>query len=130
MQEQIRPRKKPKCPEEWKLPTDAKELKTPVFVRPYLDDYGLNVYEFRILAHVARRASGVRGCYASQESIAEFCGINQRKVMEVLETLCKANILSKIKNNKGRTNIYRVNEPSKWEHPSKLESFRTGKAET
>ncbi|BAZ29101.1 hypothetical protein NIES4074_15390 [Cylindrospermum sp. NIES-4074] len=129
MQEKARPRKKPKSPEKWELPQDPKEQKTPIFVRPYLDDYGLDIYEFRILAHVARRASGARGCFESQEKIAEFCGINPRKVMEVLETLCRANMLSKIKNNKGRTNIYRVKEPNEWEHPSKLETFRARKEE-
>lgn len=120
-------RKKPKLPEnkKWQLPKDSKTLETPIFVRSYLDDYGLDVYEFRILAHVARRDSK-HGCYESQAKMAEFCGINQRKVMQALKILCQANILRVERNQKGRTNVYRLNKATEWVHPSELEKIRKG----
>ncbi|MFB2980838.1 helix-turn-helix domain-containing protein [Microseira sp. BLCC-F43] len=126
MSQKANPRKKPKSGDanKWKLPQDRKRLKTAIFVRPYLDDYGLDVYEFRVLAHIARRASTDRGCFEKQKNIADFCGINQRKVMQALKTLCQANILSVERT--GRSNIYRINEASEWVHPSQLEKIRQG----
>ncbi|MEB3179063.1 MAG: helix-turn-helix domain-containing protein [Nostocaceae cyanobacterium] len=114
-------RKKPKSSSKWNPLPDEKKAIT---VRGELDDYGLNIYEFRVLAHVVRRASPEKGCYAKQASIAEVCGISQRKVLEALKTLCEAGILRKEKNPNGRSNVYRLNEGSKWKHPSELEKIR------
>lgn len=124
MSQKANPRKKPKSADanKWKLPEDPKRLKTAIFVRPYLDDYGLDVYEFRVLAHIARRASTEKGCFEKQKNIADFCGINQRKVMQALKTLCQANILSVERT--GRSNRYKINEASKWLHPRELEKIR------
>lgn len=130
MPQKAHPRKKPKPPDtsKWELPEDSKTHNTAIFVRPYLDNYGLDVYEFRVLAHVARRDSGKndKGCFESQQKMAEFCGINQRKVMQALKTLCQANILRVEKNKKGRSNVYRLNKASEWLPPSELEKIRKG----
>lgn len=126
MPQKAHPRKKPKPADakKWKLPEDPKRLETAIFVRPYLDDYGLDVYEFRVLAHIARRASPDKGCFEKQKNMADFCGINQRKVMQALKTLCQANILRVERT--GRSNIYRINEATEWLHPSELEKIRNG----
>jgi Helix-turn-helix domain len=120
-----RPRRKPKVAdtEKWtphKLDED-KENRW-IFISQALDTYGLDVYEFRVLAHVARRA-GKKACTASQTTIADCCGINKRKVMRALETLCEAKILDKTKT--GRANHYKLNTSSKWERPEKLEECRS-----
>ena len=105
----------------WKSPPDDKK---PIFLRSELDDYGLDLYEFRVLAHVARRESPKRGCDESQENMARICGMSQRKVLEVLKVLCATGILRKEKSQKRRTNTYRLNPGSKWKHPSELDDIR------
>ncbi|MFE1748863.1 helix-turn-helix domain-containing protein [Coleofasciculus sp. H7-2] len=121
MSQKPRRQKHPKSPKNWRPPPDDKGT---ILVRRELDEYGLNIYEFRVLAHVARRESKAEGCYASQAQMAEVCGISQRTVLQALKTLCQAGILRKEKNEKGRTNVYRLNEGSKWKHPSELEKIR------
>ena len=93
-----------------------------IFISNAIDTYGLDPYEFRILAHVARRA-GKTVCNASQETIAEACGINKRKVMSVLMTLCELKILKKVKST-GRSNHYKLQASKNWEPPSKLQEIR------
>lgn len=113
----------PKPKSNWKRPPNDKK---PIFVRSELDDYGLDLYEFRVLAHVARRESPKRGCDESQENMARICGMSQRKVLEVLKVLCKAGILRKEKSPTRRTNVYRLNPGSEWKHPSDLDEIRQG----
>ncbi|MGB6300602.1 MAG: helix-turn-helix domain-containing protein [Rivularia sp. (in: cyanobacteria)] len=114
-------RQNPKPKKNWTSPPDDKKA---LFVRGELDDYGLNLYEFRVLAHVARRESPERGCDASQAKMAAVCGMSQRMVLEVLRVLCEAGILRKEKAEGRRTNSYRVNPGSEWKHPSHLEDIR------
>lgn len=114
-------RRNPKSNENWKPHPDDKNA---IFVSRAVDDYGLNLYEFRILAHVARRESPKHGCYASQKKMAESCGMSQRMVLEVLKVLCEAGILRKEKSPTKRTNVYRLNSGSKWKHPRELENIR------
>jgi len=125
MVQKAHPRKKPKPTDasKWKHPSEDKQA---IFVHRSLDEYGLDVYEFRILAHVARRESKEKGCFENQKNMAEFCGINQRKVMQALKTLCQAKILRVEKNKRGRSNVYRLNKPIEWLHPSELEKIRKG----
>ncbi|NES00388.1 MAG: hypothetical protein F6J86_42490 [Symploca sp. SIO1B1] len=108
-------------PKKWKPPEDGKQ---PLFVHGALDDYGLNLYEFRVLAHVVRREGKVRGCDEAQGNMATICGMSQRMVLEVLRVLCEAGIIRKEKVKGKRTNTYRLNEGSKWKHPSELEKIR------
>ncbi|MGD1716628.1 helix-turn-helix domain-containing protein [Dapis sp. BLCC M172] len=118
-------RRNPKSKDNWKRPPDNQ---IPMFVRSELDDYGLNLYEFRVLAHVIRRAGSKldskHGCYESQGRIAEFCGMSQRMVLEVLGVLCEAGILRKESHTGKRTNVYRLNPGSEWKHPKELENIR------
>lgn len=114
-------RNSPKPKKNWKPPPDDKRV---IFVRGELDDYGLNLYEFRVLAHVARRESPERGCDASQAKIAAACGISQRMVLETLRVLCEAGLIRKDKAPGKRTNSYRVNPGNEWKHPSQLEAIR------
>jgi hypothetical protein len=114
-------RQNPKPKKNWTPPPDDKKA---LFVRGELDDYGLNLYEFRVLAHVARRESPERGCDASQAKMAAVCGMSQRMVLEVLRVLCDAGILRKEKADGKRTNSYRVNPGSQWKQPSHLEGIR------
>jgi DNA-binding MarR family transcriptional regulator len=110
---------------EWTAPSS--DL-TPIFVRSELDDYGLDVYEFRVLAHVARRDGkgkngNGRGCFSKQKKIAEACGVSHRKVHEALRVLCAAGFLTK-DTQEGSTNIYRLAPASNWKHPRELDAIR------
>ncbi|MBA3920188.1 MAG: helix-turn-helix domain-containing protein [Nostocaceae cyanobacterium] len=113
-------------PKKWKPPED--DTKSVLFVRAELDDYGLDVYEFRVLAHVARREgksnkSKGKGCYARQKTIAQTCGMSHRKAQSVLSILCDAGLLE-IQRRQGGTNTYRVASPSQWNHPDDLPRIR------
>ncbi len=114
-----RSRKQPKTADPaWK----AHENESWIFISNAIDTYGLNVYEFRVLAHVARRASTKGFCTASQKTIADYCGMNTRKVMEALKLLCAANILEVTKT--GRANKYKLKKSQEWLHPVALSALR------
>lgn len=109
----------------WKNPP---EDKTPIFIRSELDDYGLDVYEFRVLAHIARREGKIkgkesRGCFEKQKNIADCCKMSHRKAQQCLKTLCEAGLLT-IEPRRGDSNIYRIAPSSNWKHPSELEAIR------
>lgn len=133
MVKQFYPRRKPEPPnvKGWKphKKADAETYDNDwIFISSALDEYGLDPYEFRILAHVARRAkSSKKGspevCFASQSSMANICGINKRKVGQVLKTLCDAGILSVVRT--GRTNRYTLQTSDKWARPEKLQEIRS-----
>ncbi|MBD2036921.1 helix-turn-helix domain-containing protein [Leptolyngbya sp. FACHB-321] len=113
-------------PKQWKPP--EKEITSVLFVHSLLDDYGLNVYEFRVLAHVARREGkskqgNGKGCFARQRNIADICCMSHRKAQEVLRILCAAGLLEK-ESRRGGTNTYKIASPDKWRDPSELPSIR------
>jgi DNA-binding MarR family transcriptional regulator len=105
--------------QKWNPPPDDKK---PIFLRSELDDYGLDVYEFRVLAHIARR-QGKQGCYSKQKTIAETCNMSPRKAQDVLRVLCGAGLIQRQERD-GTTNIYTLAPASKWKHPSELEKIR------
>lgn len=110
----------------WKPP--EKEVNSVLFVHSLLDEYGLNVYEFRVLAHVARREGkskqgNSKGCYSRQRNIADVCCMSHRKAQEVLRILCAAGLLEK-EPRRGSTNMYKIASPDKWKDPLELPSIR------
>lgn len=118
-------RTSPEFAKNWKSPG---ETDSSLFVHSALDKYGLNLYEFRILAHVAALESKTRGCDVAQAKMAKVCGMSQRMVLEVLRILCSAGLIQKQKVKGNCTNTYRLNPPSKWKHPSELEKIRNQRA--
>jgi hypothetical protein len=120
--------KKPSSTQKWKRPPAEQEENAFVFVHSALDTYGLDVYEFRVLAHVARREGRGRrgkgsGCFARQRTIADTCRMSQRKVQEVLRVLTEVGLLDK-RVNHGGPNTYNVAPPSRWKDPSELDEIR------
>lgn len=120
--------RKTKHEKDWKPGSDDK---APIFVRSDIDEYGLDVYEFRVLAHIARRdgykpdGKG-KGCFAKQKNIAEVCGMSHRKAQDALRVLYEIGIVEK-EERQGTTNVYRLALPSKWKHPSTLNEIRKRK---
>ncbi|GJD22666.1 hypothetical protein RIVM261_076220 [Rivularia sp. IAM M-261] len=112
--------------------TPLSDDKNVIFVRSDLDDYGLDVYEFRVLGHIARREGrkkdGTReGCFARQKTIAEACNMSHRKAQDVLRILCEIGMVEK-KARDGTTNIYKLAPPSSWKQPSELSEIRKRKS--
>jgi hypothetical protein len=95
------------------------------FVHNFLDEYGLDPYEFRVYAHMVRRTGGKPDgvCFASLTKTATFCQMSVRKAQQSLKVLLLANLLTQNKR-KGRTDEYKVTPASQWVAPEKLEGIR------
>jgi hypothetical protein len=103
-----------------KITSDAKVSKISVaderdigaFIPSLLDDYGLNVYEFRIYCRLARR-SGSGSCWESVNNMAAACKINRKTVMQAIASLMKMRIVQKIKQ-PGKVDKYELTQPEQW----------------
>jgi hypothetical protein len=83
-----------------------------LFVHSEIDDYGLTTQEFRVYAHLARRA-GKNGAYPSVDSMAAKCRINRDTAYECLKRLKFLNLIRAIKR-PGHTTLYRLTPRSQW----------------
>lgn len=81
-----------------------------IFVHADLDLLGLNPYQFRIYAHIARRGQ----CFSSIKRIAAICRMSNRKVQQVLKQLVEMNLVLKTKRRGGRTSIYKLVARNQW----------------
>jgi predicted metal-binding transcription factor (methanogenesis marker protein 9) len=95
------------------------------FVHNFLDEYGLDPYEFRLYAHIIRRTGGkTEGvCFASLNKIAKICKMSPRKAQQAMKVLIKANLVTQNKRI-GRTDEYRVMPASDWVSSEDLEGIR------
>ncbi|MDB9495112.1 hypothetical protein PN441_16120 [Spirulina major CS-329] len=87
---------------------EGKKYEHPIFVHQKLDDAGFDVYEFRMIGHIARRGR----CYSALPTIANKCKMSIRKAQVTLKSLVQKKVVNK-QVRKGRTAIYEIN-PS-WE---------------
>jgi hypothetical protein len=83
--------------------TGKKHPKKAIFVHSALDQVGLDVYEFRLLGHIARRGS----CFASLATTADLCKMSVRKAQSTLKSLEKRGFIEK-KQRLGRTDVYKL----------------------
>ncbi len=58
-----------------------------IFLSAELDESNLDPYEFRVWAHLCRRANDQKRTWGSQSNIASVCKISERKVRDVLIAL-------------------------------------------
>jgi len=95
------------------------------FVHNFLDEYGLDPYEFRVYAHMVRRTGGKPDgvCFASLTKTATICQMSVRKAQQSLKVLLLANLLTQNKR-KGRTDEYKVTSASQWVPAAELEGIR------
>jgi len=95
------------------------------FIHGFLDEYGLDPYEFRLYAHIVRRTGGKpQGvCFASIATISAVCKISMRKTQQVIKNLISANFIVQNKR-PGRTDEYRVRPATEWILPKDLERLR------
>lgn len=90
-----------------------------IFIHSKLDEYGLDPYEFRLYAHIARRGD----CFAALKKTAKICGMSVRKIQYVLNVLCKANLIER-RERRGRTNVYKLTSPERWVSKTELDAIR------
>lgn len=92
-------------------------------VNSFLDDYGLDPYEFRVYGHVSRRAGKYGECFSRVERMADVCKISVRKVRYTLKFLCEAGLLREQKR-PNKTTVYHLTPSKDWVDRSELDEIR------
>lgn len=85
----------------------------PIFIHRELDDYGLDPYEFRVYARLARRADGKGGAYESIANMAKACGMGTTRVRQCLRSLETKHLIVR-SDRAGETTVYRLTPKGKW----------------
>lgn len=83
-----------------------------LFVRAEIDDYGLTANQFRIYAHLARRA-GANGAWPSVKSMANHCLMNEDTIRRCLKRLKELNLIHAMERS-GATTVYTLTSRSQW----------------
>lgn len=112
---------KPKSPDGINKPPESV-----AYIHAFLDEYGLDPYEFRLYAHMVRRTGGKpEGVFfASLTKSALICDMSVRKAQQALKVLIKANLIKQTKRH-GRTDEYRVTPTKEWVSKDELAKIRT-----
>lgn len=91
------------------------KLLTLLFVHSKLDDLGLTAAEFRVYAHISRRANnGV--AWPGIASISSVCRLHPTTVRRCLKSLQRRQMIS-IEPRAGETSHYILNDPAVWSAP-------------
>jgi hypothetical protein len=85
----------------------------PIFINSELDDYGLDPYEFRIYARIARRAGKKSDCFESVPEMAKGCRMSTGKVKHCLAKLLRLNLVTR-ESISGKASHYKLTDPSEW----------------
>lgn len=95
------------------------------YIHGFLDEYGLDPYEFRLYAHIVRRTGGKpEGVFfASLTKSGGICDMSVRKAQQALKVLLKANLIKQTKR-QGRTDEYRVTPTKEWVSREELAKIR------
>ncbi|KKD35255.1 hypothetical protein WN50_26360 [Limnoraphis robusta CS-951] len=80
-----------------------------IFIHADLDLYGLNPYQFRLYAHIARRGK----CYSSLQTIARICKMSVRKAQYGLKELESLGMIKK-EIRQGKTDVYELTNREEW----------------
>lgn len=83
-----------------------------IFIHSALDDANLTAPQFRVLAHLSRRA-GKNGAYPGERSIARVCRIHRTTVICAIQALERRGMIA-VKRENGRRNHYILTAPSQW----------------
>ncbi len=112
-----------------KLAEENQQIQVPptsiAFIHNFLDEYGLDPYEFRLYAHIVRRTGGKPGgvCFSTIAKIAEICKMSSRKAQQAIKVLKEANFIQQTKR-PGRTDEYRIVLASEWVSREELVEVR------
>lgn len=80
-----------------------------IFVRSELDDAGLDPFEFRVYAHIARRTN----CFAKMDKIGAICGMSGRQARRALISLTAKGMIELIERS-GSTHLITLMPPRNW----------------
>lgn len=83
-----------------------------IFIHSSLDDAGLTPQQFRLFAHLSRRA-GEDGCFSSVDNMAEVCKMHPDTVRECQKVLLEKCMIRKHER-PGRTTIWEICQPKEW----------------
>jgi len=89
------------------------ERVNPIFVHSHLDDYGLTPSQFRVYAHLSRRASKTGKAWPSIQSVARVCRLHPRTVRCALKILVWYRMV-RAEPRRGGSTIYSMSPPSHW----------------
>lgn len=99
---------------ERQLEIDTSEMNV-LFVHSAIDDYPLSPEEFRLYAHLARRA-GSGAAYPSLESMARKCRMHKDTARRCLHNLLAYKMLD-AHERRGQTTLYTLTKISRWVKP-------------
>jgi len=98
------------------------ELELCLFVKSEIDDYGLDPYEFRLYARIARRA-GRAEAWESIPNMARACQMSLGRARKALKLLETAGLIESVER-PGYNTIHRLTPKYKWVHPERLKGIR------
>ena len=84
-----------------------------LFVHSAVDDAGFTPSQFRLLAHLSRRAGADGSIYSSTENMAQTCGMHPRTVKKTMRELRSRDVIASTFR-QGQTTLQRINPPDKW----------------
>jgi len=102
------------------ISNDARDLGA--FIPSFLDDYGLDPFEFRVYAHIARRAGG-GVCFEGLNGIARCCRMDIKTVRSKIAVLVDIGMI-RCKEFVGRPYEFTLTKHSEWAHPETIEETR------
>ncbi len=83
------------------------------FIPSFLDDFGLDVYQFRVYCRLARRAGAGGQCWESVNNIANACNMNRKTVMGAIASLLKFCLIRQTKR-PGKSDLYQLTHHRHW----------------
>lgn len=100
-----------------------------LFVHSDIDDYPLTTEEFRVYAHIARRA-GLGEAWPAMASIAKKCRIHEDTARRCIHSLTAYRLLSvEDRSKEGKSNKYRLTRKSQWMTAGEVEALQLAQAE-
>ncbi|MFN6498110.1 MAG: helix-turn-helix domain-containing protein [Nostoc sp. DedQUE01] len=94
-----------------------------VFIPGFFNDYPLEPSEFRLYAHIQRRA-GTIGCFESIPNMAKHCYMALKTAKNAIKLLLAAGMIE-IQERLGTTNIYTLTPNSCWVSPDQVQLLRS-----
>lgn len=100
-----------------------------LFVHSAVDDYPLSTEEFRVYAHLARRA-GSGEAWPSIASIAKHCRIHEDTARRCVHSITAYGLIDVTeRGHQGKSNLYRLTPVSKWKSAQEVLTLQKAQAE-
>jgi hypothetical protein len=84
-----------------------------VFIPSFLDDFGLDPFEFRLYSHIARRSGNGGKCWEKIDNIAAVCRMERKTAYRAFQFLEDHKLIS-VERRLGKTSIITLNHQSEW----------------